>query len=501
MGVRGLYPLLQKLAPKAIRTVKVEDLRGKSIAVDGNLLLFREYTSPWLEASQPNKHIIWVIRLVRLCKKHDIVPIVVFDSKETTPAKAQERIRRGLVRDKVKNTLYDASARASRLRDLSATFRKIEDLPVTSRQAVNTRLIDAAASYRHAGHARFDEVKKSDHGGQESTLIAHDLVKHINSVLSLDQTTSNVSSELGLLMKLVDPDNTTLPVQEAQDLQVATAEIMEKLSRRVAFPTYKDIDVAFIALKRLGVPCTISPDLFEGECTASYLVKSGLAQSVATQDSDVLIHGVPQLRQFMSIGNQGGYHVLTDATCVDPAIAREELASQDEPWSEQRFLDFALLCGTDFTRSIAKLGIRSALRYMQEHDTIENALPHIRNVKVRGGTSAGQSRYNVHDDFLADIEIARNIFQSYPKESLEQSFSSSDRVQSLSAIRQQSEMFRIQDNNDPQYEAEKDVLNLEGMTHADIAMLDDPRLYSSMTHRPGLTLESGNGGFSGFVFR
>lgn len=57
---------------------------------------------------------------------------------------------------------------------------------------------------------------------------------------------------------------------------------------------------------------------------------------------------------------------------IDPIVARRELRL-----SKKAFVDFCILCGTDFNSTIKGIGAVRALQYMQQHGSIEAMLPHL----------------------------------------------------------------------------------------------------------------------------
>ena len=38
MGVKNFYPFIRKKCPEAIKTISLESLRGKSVALDGSMV-------------------------------------------------------------------------------------------------------------------------------------------------------------------------------------------------------------------------------------------------------------------------------------------------------------------------------------------------------------------------------------------------------------------------------------------------------------------------------
>ena len=108
----------------------------------------------------------------------------------------------------------------------------------------------------------------------------------------------------------------------------------------------------------------------EGEALASMLVRNDLADAVVSEDSDVLLYGAPLIRGIM--GHKGLEY-------IDSVRARQtlfppspELASEEgERESQKQMLDFALLCGTDFNRTVPGIGPLTALKLIREYKSID----------------------------------------------------------------------------------------------------------------------------------
>lgn len=500
MGVKGLFPFLKSHAPKCISVIEIEALRGKRIAIDGNLLLFREYASPWLSVTHPKKNILWAIRLTRLCRQYDITPIVVFDSTETTPAKAQERAKRFLKRERSQSVLRTERARSNRLEALSKTITELDGLSNDARASVWSRyqIVQETVKSRDTDQRAilpFPKLSRDKNAPVETFALAKRLVKHLENVLLSDSGTSSGASELNLLMEISDPSNNKLPLTQLEELQATTASLVDRMSRRVTFPTYRDISRAYLALRRLKIPTTMSPDFFEGECTASDLVHRGLADYVATQDSDVLVYGVPQLRGFMGLQQTKSFSsqevTLGEMIMVDPVIMRQEL-STSTPWSVNTFIDFAIMCGTDFSSSIARLGIKGVHELFLKYATIEDAIAHVRSVTLKTGERQGLAKYTIHESFAADVEITRNIFTTYPSTNLlvdKLEKTSRGRVQGLAELQySMDKLKKLNAKTDLWTDFEKVVLEREGMQPQDLELLDSPNLYRHRGRRSTISL-------------
>ncbi len=72
--------------------------------------------------------------------------------------------------------------------------------------------------------------------------------------------------------------------------------------------------------------------------------------------------------------------------------------------SRPRFVDFALLLGTDFSERIKNVGPARALKFIKEHGTIE---------AIVNKETKYPPRTNL-DAYLEEVTVARNVFHTLP---------------------------------------------------------------------------------------
>ncbi|BFZ55205.1 hypothetical protein PYCC9005_002245 [Savitreella phatthalungensis] len=436
MGVKGLFPYLRDKSPWVFASIPYSRLRGRKVAIDGNLLLIREVTSPWLPADMPIKHkaVMWSLRLGRLARQLEIEPIVVFDSPSSSPAKARERAVRKLRQQQALNLYNQQRDEVASLRVLRDAVSNLTKLSVSEQQDVVAHL----NAHRDGDTAVTPELPV------ELRTIAKNIAEHVPRELTAPSEDLAVEQKVILGLLEVTPDSATVS-QSFDELDVfvkSRENNLRRLSRRVALPTWQDMRLAQSTLADLGIPAVVSPSGYEGECTAALLHHSGLADYVATEDSDVLLFNAPQLRGFMAVTSSrplpnpsaldNPSDTVTDApppieqytptrmTLVSPIKVRQALNLD-----ESAFIDFTILAGCDFTRSIPALGIRTAHRLMlqAQEPTLEKLLDFLPSITVRSrdasppGYSTGngsRQRYVPHAEFWEDATIARAIYTALP---------------------------------------------------------------------------------------
>lgn len=165
-------------------------------------------------------------------------------------------------------------------------------------------------------------------------------------------------------------------------------------------------------------PAPSEPHEAEGVCSALHAL--GLVDYVVSEDTDVAVYGAPLLRRITVTPAGTGREAREPMNVLDPIRLRDELEL-----TKEEFVDFALLCGTDFTERIPKcaslpysrnellltlaprsLGPVTALKLIKEHKSIEAVL------------SATVGRYSPLDGdvpaYLQTVRDARAIFLTLP---------------------------------------------------------------------------------------
>jgi flap endonuclease-1 len=125
----------------------------------------------------------------------------------------------------------------------------------------------------------------------------------------------------------------------------------------------------------------------EAERTCSWLCRSGWVKGVLTTDSDVLAYGCPVFIQDLKIN---------DPLCK---IVRYEDILQVLDLKEEEFIDFCILCGTDYNNRLPGIGPNTAYDLILKYKKIEN-IP------------------NINRDNLC-YETVRNLFKLPDKDDVE----------------------------------------------------------------------------------
>lgn len=138
---------------------------------------------------------------------------------------------------------------------------------------------------------------------------------------------------------------------------------LKKASLRITSEMINDVKKL---LNLLGVSY-IHPE-GEAEAYASELCRMGYVDYVLTEDMDTMVYGCPRIIR----------------NCVDKDLKRKDIVSiftyekllSDLEISEDKFIEFCILCGCDYCPSVPKVGNITALKLIKKHtdinDIVEN---------------------------------------------------------------------------------------------------------------------------------
>lgn len=126
---------------------------------------------------------------------------------------------------------------------------------------------------------------------------------------------------------------------------------IDKMDHQMVSITPDDIAIVSHMCSLLSIPFYYASQ--EAESFASYLCIHGTVDVVVTEDTDVLAYGSPHWISSLS----------HDGSCTE--IDLSDVIGQMELTREQ-FLDFCILCGTDYNESLPGVGPVSAYKHVRE---------------------------------------------------------------------------------------------------------------------------------------
>jgi flap endonuclease-1 len=199
---------------------------------------------------------------------------------------------------------------------------------------------------------------------------------------------------------------TNFNIEEQINIQNCEKEL-ENLKSQVINITDDDIHVLKELCENSGLDYVTS--ISEAEGTCSYLNKIGIVDFVLSEDTDVLVHGCKHSISKINIGEE----------TVNYIILQNLLEEID--MSRKTFVDFCILLGCDFNKSIKGIGPERSFKLIKKYRSIEDietnisldisSLKHIRTREI----------FNTDIKFILNIdkneakqeEIQNNTFEEY----------------------------------------------------------------------------------------
>ncbi|KAI0703729.1 PIN domain-like protein [Cytidiella melzeri] len=248
--------------------------------------------------------------------------------------------------------------------------------------------------------ASMDNLDSSAHGnvpplpsltfGEDAADSADSRAEH----MMLSKAQQELATAEGILwQQLLRLESLSLDVVErtATVLAEKSQILSESYDRRTLAPTTATYEQSKEILRALGVLCLETNGPHEAEAVAAAMVLQGQADYVASEDTDVLIYGAPLIR---NITTKAEPLVTVSGTDVRRSLHLDQ----------SRFIDFALLLGTDFSQRIKNVGPARALKFIQEHGSIERIIEHEKEYPPRQPICS----------YLQQVALARMVFQTLP---------------------------------------------------------------------------------------
>jgi len=111
----------------------------------------------------------------------------------------------------------------------------------------------------------------------------------------------------------------------------------------------------------------------EAETACVWLVKNNLADTIMTEDMDTLVYGEYGINMTLVRRN-----VFRDSPPDEIYIFHLDTILDKLELTMEQFVDMCLICGSDYTDSIPRIGSRTAYKYIKKYGTLEKSLEYIR---------------------------------------------------------------------------------------------------------------------------
>lgn len=179
-------------------------------------------------------------------------------------------------------------------------------------------------------------------------------------VVDLEQTMWQEKSELADVVRRVGRRREE-GGEDSYDVSVADVEReIQRMQNACFVLRTEDFVWTRQVLDALGVPHV--PAVGEAEATCAVLNRRGMVAAVLSEDTDVLAYGAPVFLHRIN---------LTDFTvsCIEHDALLRALHL-----SAAQFLDFCIMCGTDYNTNIPRIGPDKSYRFLQRYGDIDHLL-------------------------------------------------------------------------------------------------------------------------------
>lgn len=133
-------------------------------------------------------------------------------------------------------------------------------------------------------------------------------------------------------------------------------------------------------LTLMGLPWVQAPG--EGEAQTAYMASKGDVYAAASQDFDSLLYGAPRHVRNLSITGRRKLPRKNLYIKIEPEMLELEKIKRDLGLTQSQLIDLGILVGTDYNPDgIKGIGPKTALKLINKHGSLEDALPHIKNAE------------------------------------------------------------------------------------------------------------------------
>jgi len=216
------------------------------------------------------------------------------------------------------------------------------------------------------------EVYKEKDKEREKRKSSRDKIKMKIEQLERDLSEYEKNGTITELLKSVSDEsshrNLLLSVQVAISKKTVIDTIL-KLKNQLVTITPEDIESIKDLCGQLSLPFYFARQ--EAESFSSYLCKTNQVDVVITEDTDVLAYGCPHW-----ISN-----LAHDGSCI--YIGYDNMLKKMK-FAREQFIDFCILCGTDYNETIKGLGPVTAYQLLITHVNIEKAVQGKDPVQIQG---------------------------------------------------------------------------------------------------------------------
>lgn len=200
------------------------------------------------------------------------------------------------------------------------------------------------------------------------------------------------------------------------DLNVLYTEL-EKKKKQIVNISPQDFDKTKELFNIMNVPYFQAPS--EAETLCSYLCIIGEVDAVLSEDTDVLAYGSKYFLNKMDTLNEKCLEIS-----YDNVLKNMELNSK-------QFLDFCIMCGTDYNENIKGVGPVNAYKLIKEHGDIDNLIKYTDENKEQKNKILKKCIGNF--DTLKHVRV-RQMFKDYEKPNIKVKYCAKPNMQEMQSF-------------------------------------------------------------------
>ena len=157
-----------------------------------------------------------------------------------------------------------------------------------------------------------------------------------------------------------------------QALKEGKKEEAKKYAQQAVKLTPELIESAKKLIELMGLPIVQAPS--EGEAQIAHMVAEGKLQGCVSQDYDALLFGTPELLRNITItgkrkapGKNYYYEFVPEKISLQKNLKQLGISREKLVW-------IAILVGTDFNEKFPRIGAKTALKLVKEHNSFEEII-------------------------------------------------------------------------------------------------------------------------------
>lgn len=135
---------------------------------------------------------------------------------------------------------------------------------------------------------------------------------------------------------------------------------VDRLRKTIFSITTQDIELTKQLFEICCIPYMLA--IGEAEATCSILSRQGHVYGVLTEDTDVLAYGCPNMLLKLDFEEETVFEI-----CLEKVLNQIEM-------DENQFLDFCIMCGTDYNQNLFRIGPDKAFKLLKKYKNLDELL-------------------------------------------------------------------------------------------------------------------------------